>query len=512
MAAIVKCFSISGIDGYPVDIEASVLNTGSFSVSIIGMGDTAIKESVERIQAALTDCGFSIPENKVVLSLAPSDKKKHGSHYDLALAVALLTQTNQIKPINILRYGFLGELSLGGNLRPVSGILPMILAARASGIHDVIVPLSNAPEARLVKDVKIYPFKTLTEVTRFLEGKEVTAYKSENIAPPPVHNNIPDFSDVKGQNALIESIVLAAAGGHNLLMIGNPGCGKTMIEKRIPGILPEMTEEEALETTKIHSISGLLSGNLSLLTERPFRAPHHNASINALIGGGPNAMPGEISLAHNGVLFFDELLEFSRVSLDALRQPLEDKKVVISRVNFTNTYPANFMFVAAANPCPCGYYPGPKCRCTDFEIIKYRNKISGPILDRIDIQKQVAPVDLFDIEKSSSAPTTNELRARVSAARKIQELRFKNIPNITTNAQMTSALIDTFCELTQESSSLLRKACDRFSYSARVIHKLLRMARTSADLAGATKIRKEDISFVLHSRDLDKNNGMLTVV
>ncbi|MCR5824209.1 MAG: YifB family Mg chelatase-like AAA ATPase [Lachnospiraceae bacterium] len=513
MATAVKSFSIAGIDGYPVYIEASLLNTESQSVNIIGMGDTAVKEAGERIQSALTDCGFYMPEKKIVLSLAPADRKKRGSHYDLALAVALLAQAGEINPRELEKYGFLGELSLGGNLRPCTGILPMILAAKEAGVKHMIVPAENYGEAKLVSEVKIYPFWNLRQVTDFLEGKiDVPKMPEQEKTGEKVGVKEPDFSEVRGQNSLIDAIVLAAAGGHNLLMIGNPGCGKTMIARRIPTILPTMSEEEALEVTKIHSISGLVPPGGGLLKERPFRAPHHNVSVNALIGGGANAMPGEISLSHNGVLFLDELGEFSVCALDALRQPLEDKKVVISRVNYTNTYPANFMFVAAMNPCPCGFYPGNKCRCSDYEIVKYRNKISGPILDRIDIQKQVMPVDLFEPEKSAPAPTSAELKARVESARRIQQKRFRNMPGISCNAQMTSAMIDDFCEIDGETKEFLRKASEKFGYSARVVHKLLRMSRTSADMAGAAKIRKEDVAFALHCRDLDKSNGRMMVV
>ena len=514
MATVVKSFSISGIDGYPVDIEASVLNTESQSVNIIGMGDTAVKESGERIQSALIDCGFYMPEKKIVLSLAPGDRKKRGSHYDLALAIALLTQADEIKPRELEKYGFLGELSLGGDLRPCKGILPMILAAKKADVRHMIVPADNFAEARLVSGVTVYPFYTLSEVVDFLEGvggvPEIRSDKKGEVKDKRL--NEPDFSEVRGQNSLIDAIVLAAAGGHNMLMIGNPGCGKTMIARRIPTILPDMTEEEALEVTKIHSISGLVPPGEGLLSARPFRAPHHNVSVNALIGGGSNALPGEISLAHNGVLFLDELGEFSANALDSLRQPLEDKKVVISRVNFTNTYPANFMFISAMNPCPCGYYPSSKCRCSDYEIVKYRNKISGPILDRIDIQKEVKPVDLFEPELSAPAPSSSELRARVASARRIQQKRFASLPGISCNAQMTGTMINEHCGIDAETTSLLRKACDKFGYSARVVHKLLRMARTSADMSEETHIRKEDVAFALHCRDLDKSNGRMMVV
>ncbi len=506
MASTVNSFSIQGIDGYPVEIEASVIPDERMSISIIGMGDTAIKESADRLRSALGDCGYRLPEERIVLSLAPCDRKKRGTHYDLALAIALLTRTKSIAPKHLSGFGFLGELSLGGQIRPCRGVLPMVIAAKRAGIRNIILPAENYAEAALVPDMTIYSFKSLTEVVAFLEGK-VPAPK----APSGLSENTPapagslDFSDVRGQHDVVDAIVLAAAGGHNILMLGTPGCGKTMIARRIPSILPEMSEGEALESTKIHSISGLLRCGQGLISERPFRAPHHNVSLNAMIGGGMYALPGEVSLAHNGVLFLDEFSEFQRNTLDALRQPLEDKQVVISRVNGSHLYPANFMLVAAMNPCPCGYYPGMKCRCSDYEIVKYRSRVSGPILDRIDIQKQVEPVDLFDIEHASPAPCSAELRSRVQRARRIQTERFKNIPGVTCNAAMTGSLIDEFCALDSDSRSLFKKACERFGYSARVIHKLLRMARTSADLAESSHIRKEDVAYVLHLRDLDRN-------
>lgn len=378
MATVVRSFAIQGIDGYPVDIEVKMLE-GQPVISIIGLGDQAVKEAAERIQAAIDESGYVFPKKRVIISLAPSDKKKSGSHFDLAMAVGVLCQNGDIGVKNLNEYGFIGELSLDGRLRACRGILPMIIAGQKKGIKKIIVPEANLKEAGLVHGVEILGFHDLTGVIRCLEGKtsggEIHVGEKEN--GPEESGTVLDFKDVKGQDELIEAVVLAAAGGHNMLMVGEPGCGKTMIAQRIPTILPEMTEEECLEVTKIYSISGLLPNGHALMKYRPFRAPHHNASLNALIGGGAYAMPGEVSLAHNGVLFLDELAEFSRRTLDALRQPIEDKKVSISRVNGTHTFPSSFMFITAMNPCPCGYYPGAKCKCTDYEIIKYRGKISG---------------------------------------------------------------------------------------------------------------------------------------
>ena len=390
MATVVKSMSVEGIDGFEIEVEATTIRGQQQMISIIGLGDQAVKEAGERMQAALEFCGYDIPKDKVIISLAPGNRRKKGSHYDLAMTVALLQQTDQITAKALEQYAFIGELSLNGRIRPCNGILPMVTEAVRRNIRSVIVPYENWEEAESVSGIEVIGVRTLRDTIKLLEGgkkpekeaRDDTVFTENTSVLKPI-----DFADVKGQEELIDAIVLGAAGGHNILMIGEPGCGKTMIAERIPTILPKMTEREALEVTKIHSIAGLLQPEHGLVTNRPFRAPHHNTSLNALIGGGTYAQPGEVSLSHNGVLFLDELAEFSKSTLDALRQPLEDKKVTISRVNGTNTYPANFMFVSAMNPCPCGYYPSARCRCTDYEIIHYRGKISGPIMERIDIQK-----------------------------------------------------------------------------------------------------------------------------
>lgn len=388
----------------------------------------------------------------------------------------------------------------------------MIIAAKKNGYKSVLVPKDNIREAKLVQGIQILGFETLLDVLHYLEGEKICESAMVEEENAMWQESLLDFADVKGQDELINAVILAAAGGHNMLMIGEPGCGKTMIAQRIPTILPQMTEEECLEVTKIYSISGLLPSGHALMKQRPFRAPHHNASLNALIGGGVNAMPGEVSLAHNGVLFLDELAEFSRRTLDALRQPVEDKKVSISRVNGTHTFLSNFMFVAAMNPCPCGYYPSSRCRCTDYEIIKYRGKISGPIMDRIDIQKEVHPVDYFRQNEETPAMTSSEIRARVERARTIQQIRYKGEEGINCNAQMSTSLIQKYCILDDESLKLLRSTSEEYGYSARVIHKLLRLARTSADLEGEERIRLIDVQKVLSCRDLDKSNSKMMVV
>ena len=513
MATVVKSFAIQGIDGYLIDIETKIME-GQPMITIIGLGDLAVKEAAERIQSSIDESGYVFPKKRVIISLAPSDKRKSGSHFDLAMAIGVLQQNADIAVKDLSEYGFIGELSLDGRLRACRGILPMIITAQKSGIKKIIVPSENMNEASLVHGIEIIGLNNLDEVIRYLEGKNIMGDAIHPDAREEMKNmelNL-DFADVKGQNELIDAVILAAAGGHNMLMIGEPGCGKTMIAQRIPTILPQMTDEECLEVTKIYSISGILPNGHALMRNRPFRAPHHNASLNALIGGGMNAMPGEVSLAHNGVLFLDELAEFSRHTLDALRQPIEDKKVSISRVNGTHTFPSNFMFVAAMNPCPCGYYPSSRCRCTDYEIIKYRGKISGPIMDRIDIQKEVHPVDYFGLNEEPPAMSSAEIRMRVEKARKIQQMRYKSEDGINCNAQMSTSHIQKYCVLDDASLKLLKEASEEYGYSARVIHKLLRLARTSADLDGEENIRLSDVQKVLSCRDLDKSNSRMMVV
>ena len=359
MAAVVNSFSIFGIDGYLVKIEIDTIY-GQPSVSIVGMGDTAIKEARERLEAAIINSKFEFPKMKIVINLSPSDIKKRGSHFDLGMAIALLIQSNQIRVEEIENYAFIGELSLNGDLRPCDGVLPMVMEAKNSGIRNIVVPYDNIKEASLVKEMNIFAFSKLHEVTDFLIGvnpyESIIDLKDKHHIENPYIIDFQDVQDVQGQDSAIEFVAVAAAGGHNLLMSGSPGCGKSMVAKRIPTILPSMTEEEALEVTKIYSVAGLLKNRGSLISERPFRSPHHNASTNSLIGGGIFAMPGEISLAHNGILFLDEIAEFNKKTLDALRQPMEDGKVTIARVKNTNLFPANFMLVAAMNPCSCGYY------------------------------------------------------------------------------------------------------------------------------------------------------------
>lgn len=502
MASTVLSFGISGVDGYVVEVETDLM-TGFNAISIVGLGDKAVKEARERLEAAITQAAFTFPIQRVVFNLAPSDTKKTGTHYDLAMAVGLLLRTGQIRKVNLNDTGFIGELSLNAKIRPVSGVLPMVLKAKEVGLKRIFLARENTAEATLVKDIEVYGCETLRDVVGILSGLQPP--NCEHPPEPLIESeSLIDFSDVKGQEILIDYIAIAAAGGHNLLMIGPPGCGKSMIAQRIPTLLPDMSEQESLEVTKIYSVANLLKHKGHLMKKRPFRAPHHNASTNSLVGGGTYAKPGEISLAHHGVLFLDEISEFSRRTLDSLRQPLEDRSVTITRVWGSNTYPASFMLIGAMNPCPCGYFGQEKCRCTDYEILKYRVKLSGPILDRMDIQKYVAPVDFFDDHKAIR--TSEELRTIVSRARSIQEKRFRDFPEINCNAQLTPALLKEYCKLDKECTDILQKAYDRFQYSGRSLHKFIKVARTIADLDGEKEIRAPHIRKSILSRDLDKDN------
>lgn len=507
MASTVYSFSIAGIEGHLVEVETDTL-IGLPSVSIVGLGDKAVKEAKERLEAAIKNAGYTFPPQKVVFNLAPSDMKKAGTHFDLAMAIGILIKTNQIRPAATSQTGLIGELSLNSFIRPVSGILPMTIKAKELGISRLIMARENVEEAQLVKGVDIIGCETLREVIHVIEGKQspvMVTPKSTN--PSDKSNYSVDFIDVKGLHSLVEYISIAAAGGHNFLMVGPPGSGKSMIAKRIPTILPKMTEEESLEVMKIYSVANLLKDKGSLITERPFRSPHHNVSINALIGGGAFALPGEISLAHHGVLFLDEMAEFSKKALDSMRQPLEDHAVTISRVWGSNTYPANFMLVGAMNPCPCGYHGQLRCRCTDYEIIKYRQKLSGPIMDRMDIQKYVGVVDFFKKENEGISSAT--IREKVETARGIQQERYKGFSDIYCNAQLTPYLLKKFCILDKESNQLLQQAYHRFQYSGRSLHKFMKIARTIADLEGEERIQLHHVKKSLLSRDIEKELSIL---
>ena len=505
MATVVRSFAIQGIDGYPVDIEVKMLE-GQPVISIIGLGDQAVKEAAERIQAAIDESGYVFPKKRVIISLAPSDKKKSGSHFDLAMAVGVLCQNGDIGVKKLPDYGFIGELSLDGRLRACRGILPMIIAGQKRGMKKIIVPEANLKEASLVHGVEILGFHDLTGVIRHLEGKSAGMEKhieeDGNILDEA--DRILDFKDVKGQDELIEAVVLAAAGGHNMLMVGEPGCGKTMIAQRIPTILPEMTEEECLEVTKIYSISGLLPNGHALMKYRPFRAPHHNASLNALIGGGANAMPGEVSLAHNGVLFLDELPEFARETVEALRQPLEEGAVHLVRLGGSYVYPADFMLAAAMNPCPCGYYPDmQKCRCTQTAIHRYLERISQPILDRIDICVEAPALTFGELTGQQKEETSAAIQKRVAVAQDIQRERYRK-EAFSYNSQIPATKIREYCALDKKQEQYMEEIYGKLQLTARSYHKLLRVARTLADMDGGGRICDRHLEEAICYRSFDR--------
>ncbi|MGL5416444.1 MAG: YifB family Mg chelatase-like AAA ATPase [Clostridium sp.] len=511
MAEVINCFGIRGIDGYLVKVEVDTVY-GKPLVSIVGMADMSIKESRERIESSINNSKFEFPKMKIIINLSPSDIRKKGSHYDLGIAIGLLMQSRQVRVLEIDSYGFIGELSLNGELKPCIGVLPMVIESRDKGIKNLIVPIENLREASVIKGMNIFAFKTLREVVEFLEG--TNPYREIEVRENSVieNNFILDFSEVRGQDSSLEFIVAAAAGRHNILLAGEPGCGKSMIAKRIPTILPEMIEEEALETTKIHSVAGLLKNRGELVSKRPFRSPHHNASMNSLIGGGIFAMPGEISLAHNGVLFLDEIAEFSKQSLEGLRAPMEDGKVMISRVRSTSEFPANFMLVGAMNPCPCGYSGGSRCKCKDSEVIRYRNKLSGPIMDRIDIQRFLNPVNIGDLRGEIKGVESKVLKERVMKAREIQEFRFRDFIGINDNSKMTPDLLKRFCHLEDDEFRIIERAYKKFNFSARSYNKFLKIARTFADLDGSEKIKKIHIMKALMCREIEKDTQSLLII
>ena len=501
--------SMQGLQATAVTIEVNA--TRGVRFVLVGLPDNAVKESHERILAAIENSGYTFPTRQITINLSPADIRKEGSGYDLPMAIGILATEDKVNTTQLANYMMVGELSLDGSLVPIRGALPVAIKAREMGFEGLFVPEGNIREAAVVNKLKVYGVRHITQVINHLNGTELlepTIIDTRGEFYARQYEFDYDFADVKGQEHVKRAMEVAAAGGHNMIMIGPPGSGKSMLAKRMPSILPPLSLQESLETTQIHSVAGTLPAGCSLMAQRPYRAPHHTISQVALVGGGTNPQPGEISLAHNGILFCDELPEFQRSVLEVLRQPLEDRIINISRAKYSTTFPCSFMFVASMNPCPCGYYnhPTKACVCTPGQIVRYLNKISGPLLDRIDLQIEITPLSFEEMSRTAPGETSAAIRERVIKARKIQEERFASEPGIHCNAQMNSRLMKQYAQPDEEGMNLLREAMNRLQLSARAYDRILRVSRTIADLAGSDHILSEHISEAIGYRNLDRSH------
>lgn len=503
MFAKISSLGLFGLNAFPVDVEIDI-SRGQPQFDIVGLPDAVVRESRERIRAALRSCNINFPVAAVMINLAPADTKKSGSVHDMAMFMAILRAMRMISE-ETDGCSFIGEISLNGDVRRINGVLPMVMLARELGLRSVFVPADNAKEASIITGINICPVSNVSQLIDHFRGDKFIAPVEPYTPSAALYNESLDFSDVRGQQSAKKALEIAAAGGHNALLIGSPGSGKSMLAKRMPSILPPMTFEESLETAKIHSISGLLTSDDPIITKRPFRAPHHTISSSGLVGGGTIPHPGEVSLAHNGVLFLDELAEFERKTIDLLRQPLEDRKVTIARAAGTVSYPCTIMLIGAMNPCPCGYFGHPKrkCTCAPKKVSSYLSRISGPLLDRFDLHIEVAPVEFEDLSSKAHEEPSSAIRERVVAARNIQAERFKDTP-ITCNALITPDKLQEFCPMDEAAEKLMKYVFDRLGLSARAYDRILKVARTIADIDGSDIIKKNHIAAAAQYRSLDR--------